>query len=348
MKRMDSCRASDISRIQRRKFPEMGALERKPWALISIVVLVVTMAAGFSSNASATTIQTAVVSCAGCASAGDLLAAGTSYFTQYSGQTPPGYTGTIGPSASPLCTSSTAQNGTYVLVVSALYPISEFFYECLLHTGTGIGTFTMVVKPADSGANADAIANDALLIARSAKTGPITLPTDITLTGDPQETISAYLSSAAGVPQNGTSVISLWHGITNFPQAIQGTFVNTETGETFTLWNGDTIIVTDSNGDTAKFQWTPLSSIQWTLVPGSIRDKNGNPIGQTSTPASAAGPSVAVTLPDQQTSVITPYQAQIGDPPLPKGTVTLDPDVGITGTQVVCWGGGACVVIPGL
>lgn len=350
MEQMDSNRANHKSCVGGSlNFPARNSPRGKSWAFISIMFLVAAITTGFSATAGATAIvQTAVVSCPTCASAGDLLAAGTNYFTQYSGQTPPGYAGTIGPSASPLCTSSTAQNGTLVLVVSALYPISEFFYECLQHNGTGIGTFVMVVKPADSGANADTISNDALLITRSAKTGPVTLPPTISLTGDPQETASAWLSSAEGVPQNGASTVSLWHGITNFPQAIQGTFINVSTGQTFQLWNGDTITVTDSSGNTAKFQWTPLSSVQWTLVPGSLRDKNGNPIGQNSIPANPAGPSVAVTLPDQQTSVITPYEAQIGDPPLPKGTITVEPDLSVGGTQVVCWGGGACVVIPGL
>jgi hypothetical protein len=319
---------------------------RMPWAFISIMLLLATMAIGFSAKAGATTIQTAVVACPGCSSAGDLLTLATSYFAQYNNATPPGYTGTVNPSATPLCTSSGAQNGTNLLVISELVPISEFFYECLLHTGTGIGTFTLVVKPADSGANGDTIANDALLLGRSAKTGEIDLPSSLSLITDTQEIISSYLSSADGVPQSGASQISLWHGITNFPQAVQGTFTNIQTGETFTLWNGDTITVTDSNGNTAKFKWTPLSSVQWALVPNSVRDKNGNPPGKTPTPALPAGGSLTVTLPaGQGTTIVTPYQAPPGDPALPRGTVTVDPDPFGTAT-VGCINGGACSALP--
>jgi hypothetical protein len=316
-----------------------------------MLVLVATMTTGFTPKAAASTIQTAVVACPSCASAGDLLAFATSYFGQYSGTTPPGYTGTINLSPTSACGNSGASNGTNLLVISALVPISEFFYECLQKSGgntISTTTFTVVVRPLDTGANADTISNDALLLDRSAKTGTITLPSDLSLTGTTQEIISAYLSSADGVPQSGASTISLWHGITNFPQAVQGTFTNIQTGETFTLWNGDTITVTDSNGNTAKFMWTPLSSVQWALVPNSVRDKNGNPIGGNPMAAVPAGGQVTVTMPNGQTTIVTPYQAPDGDPPLPKGTVTVEPfDQG--GIVLVgCFNGGACSDLPNL
>jgi len=351
METKDSRRASAISGMDRLQFPAKVARGRRPWASIPIMLLVATMATGLSAKAGATTIQTAVVPCAGCASYGDLLAVATSYFAQYSGTTPPGYTGTINPSPTPLCTSSGAQNGTNVLVVSAQVPISEFFYECLVHTGTGIGTFTLVVKPVGSAANTDAIANDAIMIDRSAKTGQITLPSTFSLITTTPEIISSYLSSADGVPQNGPATTSLWHALTNFPQLLQGTFVNVQTGETFTLWNGDTITVTDSNGNRAKFQWTPLSTIQWTLVPNSVRNAAGNPPGGTPMAAGADGPSVTVTLPNGQSTIITPYQAPAGDPPLPKGTVILDPDpFGTGGSAVIvgCENSGPCADIPNI
>lgn len=329
----------------------IARIRRQCGRFVASLITVTLLGTVLGDKADASTIQTAVVPCADCASAGDLLAVATSYFAQFSGTTPPGYTGTINPSSTPLCTASGAMNGTNVLVISAAVPISEFFYECLQHSGTGInGTFTLVVKPADTGANADSIANDALLISRSAKTGPITLPSDFSLTGSTDEEMSAYLSSAAGIPQNGTSTISLWHGITNFPQVLQGTFVNVQTGEAFTLWNGDTITVTDSNGNTAKFQWTPLSTIQWRLVPNSVRNAAGNPPGATPMAAGADGSSVTVTLPNGNTTIITPFQAPDGDPPLPKGTVILEPDpFGTGGTAIVivgCENSGPCADIP--
>jgi hypothetical protein len=330
------------------KLPAKIARTGNLWAFMFILLLVATMTTGFTQKAAASTIQTAVVACPSCASAGDLLAFATSYFGQYGGTTPPGYTGTINLSPTSACGNSSATNGTNLLVISALVPISEFFYECLQKSGNTISTttFTVVVKPLDTGANADTISNDGLLLDRSAKVGTVTLPPGYSVTGTTQEIISAYLSSADGVPQSGASTLSPWHALTNYPQLVQGQFTNIQTGETFTLWNGDTITVTDSNGNTAKFMWTPLSSVQWALVPNSLRDKNGNPIGGTPKTAVPAGGSVTVTLPNGQTTVVTPYQAPDGDPPLPKGTVTVEPEAGIV--IVGCYNGGACSDIPNL
>jgi hypothetical protein len=97
---------------------------------------------------------------------------------------------------------------------------------------------------------------------------------------------------------------------------------------------------------TAKFMWTPLSTVQWALVPDSLRDKRGNPIGGTNMAAVPAGGSVTVTLPDGQTTSVTPYQAPPGDPPLPKGTVTVDPNVGDGIVLVGCFLGGGCADNP--
>jgi hypothetical protein len=204
------------------------------------------------------------------------------------------------------------------------------------------------VKPVDTGANSDTIANDAILISRDAKTGPINLPSNFSLITSTDEEMSAYLSSAAGIPQNGSSTLSFWHGFLNMPQFLQGTFVNTQTGETFTVWNGDTITVTDSNGNTAKFQWQPFSTVQWRLVPNSIRDSEGNPPGVTPTAAAAIGPPVSVTLPNNQQITLTPYQAPDNSPPLPRGTVTVEPLPG--GTALVgCENGSpSCAAIPNL
>ena len=127
--------------------------------------------------------------------------------------------------------------------------------------------------------------------ARSA-TGRIGLPPSYTVNATP-ELISQWLSSVEIPEVPGTQVVSVWHGLTNFPQFIRWTFVNTQTGDTFTLWNSDTVTVTDSNGWTAKFQWEPLSSIQWVFVPDSIRDENGNAPSSTTSQNTVTGQTVS-------------------------------------------------------
>jgi hypothetical protein len=245
---------------------------------LQFLVLTILGGLAFVSRAEAVAAPVAVVQCQGCLSQADLQTEALNYAEAWMGQTPPGYEGVISPPATPSEGCSEGVNGgTTFIVVSNAAPISGDFYVCLQFTyyyGYPIGVMTAI--PIDATTNADTITYDDRIIARSAETGIIRTPTGIPVTETP-ETISAWLSSAAGVPQVGPSEIDLWHGLTNFPQAVEGKFIVSATGQQFTLWNSDTITVTDQNGWTAKFQWTPLSNIQWKLVPGSIRDQNGNP-----------------------------------------------------------------------
>jgi hypothetical protein len=200
-----------------------------------------------------------------------------------------------------------------VMVASATIPISGTYYACsrVVHGIYGVGAV-----PFTATTDAQTISADGLLLFRSAKTLPIKLPPSIPITETP-EIISAWLSSAAGIPQVGATSLGYWHALTNFPQLIKGTFINTATGETFTVWNGDVITVTDSNGNTAQFQYTPLGSVQWTLVPGSTRI-NGQPVGGTPPTGGLPGAAVSVTYPNGPTVTITPFNDT-----LPRGTVTV-------------------------
>jgi hypothetical protein len=215
-----------------------------------------------------TGIPVAVTTCT-CSSYTDLKSAAVAYMKQWRGKTPPGYAQKF------VAAGDVPLNGaTQLVVASDNLPISGVFYYGPIVGRTGLyDAFSL------SGlTNTEAIATDTKLFARSAK-GRVTTPGSIPLNGTTPEIIGAWLGSSEGVPQTGPSTVSLWHAVTNFPQILQGTFTNFATGETFTLWNGDVITVIDSNGWTAQFQWTPLSTIQWALLPDSIRDQNGNPIG---------------------------------------------------------------------
>lgn len=293
------------------------------------VVCILALTAGFlggsrQSFSTATTIPVAVTVCATCKSYSDLLEAAYEYANTWYLKTPPGYVGYInGSAAASAGNCPTDYPGTTTLfIASAAAPISGIFFPCIWNTGEGFELISaMPIGPAS---NAQTILVDAFTLRRSAKTGSILLP-DTYSVNDVAETISEWLSSAAGVPLL-SSTVSIWHGITNFPQAVEGTFVVTATGQTFQLWNGDTITVTDSNGWTAQFQWSPLSTIHWQLVPNSIRNAQGQPPSgsePTSAPKSSQlpGAAVSVTLPNGITVAVIPTDVTT----TPDGTITVEP-----------------------
>jgi hypothetical protein len=285
---------------------------------LSFVVLTVLMAIGLGNKANAGPIPVIVVTCAGCTTQEGLFQEAGKYVTTWEGKTPPGYVGFF--EVLSMCSSPTPA-GTIMLVVSSSLPISGAYYPC--QRDAKITSYSAFAITATT--DAETISADAAVLSRSAKTTEITLPSGLTLTGSEPEEISAWLSSASGIPLDGATTLGFWHALTNFPQLIQGTFINTATGQTFTVWNGDVITVVDPDGNTAQFQYTPLSSIQWTLVPGSIRNSQGAPIGSTTTPTGAlTGAAVTVGYPGGPTVTITPYNDTT-----PTGTVTVGDPINV-------------------
>ena len=291
-------------------------------------VLAVFMTVGVLGKAHATAIAPVVVTtCSTCNSQNMLLDAADSYGLKYLYATPPGYVGELSP---PVGTGecSTGQNGaTTIIVISTLVPISGAYYLCWRsqHGATVYG-----VVPINANTDAGAIAADNAMFHRSAKLGLIQLPPSLPLVGgsDPIEVIGAYLQGAQGLPMIGVPTFSLWHSL--FSGSIgaveQGTFKNMTTGETFTLWSGDTVKVTDSNGNTALFQWIPSVSPPWVYKAGSMHDKAGHSIPDgSSTPISSTGgsaqpiASIVFSYPSGPTLTITPWY----DNPTPTGTVTV-------------------------
>jgi hypothetical protein len=282
----------------------------------------------------AAVIPVAVTSCATCTTQASLLEAAHTYVSTWVGKEPPGYAGVVGFAPAPACTGVSHVGATIVLVSSATLPIGGLFYACQ-RSAHGITSNGAVAINANT--DAQTISADAAALFRSAKTKAITLPPGTPIT-DTQEIISAWLSSAAGIPLEGSTSLGFWHALANFPQLIKGTFLNVATGEIFTLWNGDVITVTDSSGNTAQFQWTPLSTIQWTLVPGSIRI-HGNPVGATPPVGALPGAALTVTYPNGPTVIVTPYNDT-----LPSGTITVGDPIDIPNSPpiVVCLGLGPC------
>lgn len=274
----------------------------------------------------ASAIPVAVVPCATCGTAADLQSTARAYANQWIYATPPGYVGIVQDAGA--CTSPTPNTATAVLVVSTEIAISGDYYACWRYPH-GVGVLEMIALT--GGSNADAVSADNLLLARSAKVASIHLPSTLVVTSTP-ELISQWLSSSAGIPEVPGSQVpaSPWHALLDYPQVVEATFIDTTTGQTFNLWNGDVITVTDANGWTAKFQWTPLSSIQWTFVVGSVRDANGNPVPNAAAnqPApggvgQSTGPIDVSLPPDWNPNNF--WIMPVFDNPTPGGTVTVGP-----------------------
>jgi hypothetical protein len=104
--------------------------------------------------------------------------------------------------------------------------------------------------------------------------------------------------------------------------------MNMATHQTFTLWSGDTVKVTDSNGFTALFQWIPTVNPPWIYKAGSLRDKSGNPVDDgTAAPKPTTGGSpqptspVTITLPGGPSLTVLPFYNN----PTPTGVITVSP-----------------------
>lgn len=291
-----------------------------------LAVWLLTMSAFGSPTYAQTAIPVAVVPCATCGTAVDLQSAARAYSNQWIYKTPPGYVGIVQDAGA--CTSPMPNSATTVLVVSTEIAISGAYYPCWRYPH-GVGVLEMIALT--GGSNADAVSADNLLLARSAKVASIHLPSTLVVTSTP-ELISQWLSSSAGVPEvPGSQVLaSPWHALSDYPQVVEATFVDTTTGQTFNLWNGDVITVTDARGWTAKFQWTPLSSIQWTLVVGSIRDAKGHPVPNAATnqptPGGVGQPGgpIDVSLPPDWNPNNFWIMPDFNNP-TPGGTVTVGP-----------------------
>jgi hypothetical protein len=218
-----------------------------------------------------------------------------------------------------------------VLVVSTKIAISEAFYACWIYShGTNPGILR--TNPLDDGTFADTIAEDNMLMARAlADAGHVAMPSNLPFNdaNATAEVFEAEVSSVLLPIVPGSTEYSLWHMITGAPAVEEDSFTNTETGEKFDAWNTDTVEITDSNGWTAKFQFTPGAPYNWMLVPNSVRDKSGNPvntIGSAPVPGGTAEPvgALDVSLPSSWGTAeiyITPWY----DDSLPDGQITVGP-----------------------
>jgi hypothetical protein len=171
---------------------------------------------------------------------------------------------------------------------------------------------------------------DIQTFSRSANTGIIKLPIGLTASST-GELVSEWLDGALSKTFQD---FSLWHGLSNFPQFIECQFLVLQTGAVFNIYNGEEITVTDQNGWTAEFKFSPLTVIHWVFVDGSIRDANGNvpapgeaeptpgiSIMPPSTGEPAAG--ITITYPNGPSIYVIPFLFSSNN--LPNGVITVQP-----------------------
>ena len=244
-------------------------------ATLLLPVFVTLMVSGFSNKTMATSIPVVTTTCATCSNASDLKAAATTYFNLWLGATPPGYVGTVvGPASSSNDCGKGDTGATVLLIVSANAPLSGTFYACYIYPN-GIGSLRVV--PISSASDTQAISVDNLLLTRATETEQITLPANLPAVGSSNfMAVAGEYLQRSGLPLIG-SASSSWHGLLTpkLPAVQQGIFVNMVDGQKFTLWNGDTVTVTDSKGVNAKFQWIPDATPTWQFVAGEESSQIG-------------------------------------------------------------------------
>lgn len=236
----------------------------------------------------ASAIPVAVVPCATCGTAADLQSTARAYANQWIYATPPGYVGIVQDAGA--CTSPTLNSATAVLVVSTEIAISGDYYACWRYPH-GVGVLEMIALT--GGSNADAVSADNLLMARAlANSGRLVLPPNLPFVGDSAsfDVLWNEWVSNVGLHLDTVGQTEFWHGILDMLTPMYtATYTNEQTGEEFQVWAGDVITVTDSSGYTAKFEYTPGAPTDWTYVPNSIRDPQGNSVPNTGANLPAPG-----------------------------------------------------------
>jgi hypothetical protein len=233
-----------------------------------------------------------------------------SYITTWDGQTPPGFA--AGQYVSSGYTVLLVSSNLVPVTLSATYAVSYIYPH-------GVETMLITLQSSYGLDDAAALSQDNRLIARATKMPPVVLPPALS-PGDDDSLVSAALLSL--LPVQGLPGLGVPHDISGLASFTYVNVLNVQTGQTYQLFNGDTITVTFT--DAANNQWTAqfqvnvggLGSIAlFPMVPGSLRDANGN--DPTKTPTSNTGQTGAS---QNATALFTPptvllIPGDLADPP---------------------------------
>jgi len=128
---------------------------------------------------------------------------------------------------------------------------------------------------------------DNSIFARATKFAPIHAP-DLTY-NEEDEIILQYIETQ--LTETGGTGLSIWHGLTNFPQIVWYIMVDLQTGQSFQVYVGDTITIQYANGYSEQWQFLgpEAGSIQWKRVENTLMLK-GKPVTPPSTKPAASIP----------------------------------------------------------
>jgi len=227
------------------------------WHLLLGAIIVLFIAP--SEVKAANPVQTSAISCSTCASLADLQAAASGYFLNNYFET------------------GVYQIGAIVLVSGVTNPISAFFSEqwgssCIPYFGCGTHLVAVAITPD----NAHTALLDNQLFSRALGLPTVKMPPTLP-SNETDELISLQIQ--ATIPISGPLGFNFWHGLLNYPQFQYYKVLDTRTGLTTNVYVGDSITVTYSNGDTEQWQFRgplPIATVQWTRVPGTLRDAAGH------------------------------------------------------------------------
>lgn len=202
---------------------------------------------------------------------------------------------------------------TTALVVSVANPLSGPFKLSQIDRGT------VVVQAVDLLDTLAALDFDNRVFGRAMKQLSITLPDNFS-PSDEDVILSGAISGEL-ILLPGTTSTSWWHFFTSLPslELVSNEYIVVSTGQRVRIFVGATITVKFSNGYTAKYKLVNIhSSIQWQLVPGSLRDQDGNEpnAAPASAPTGERRSDAAATVPDPMAqsniTLIAPYMDRRG------------------------------------
>ena len=304
-------------------------------ALLVGLVLSWSMPAAYASISVDNPIPSLTITCSTCDSLATLESAALAYFDEWDEKDAPGfpvsglgeygngYFVVIGAGqAAPL--GQTLPDGTIIMVISTQYAIAANFvfgYNKALRAWQA----TPLAATSDSATRG----LDNILNGRASEIPPIQIPSTYSNTDTP-ELISAYVQTQ--IVALGPFETNIWHALgSDFGQYVEYEVSDLQTGKDYWIYVGDSITFQFSDGSSEKWEYYgPYPSAQWQPISGTLVNKNGNVIGQT-TPSGGAVTGAGfsyVWAPDVPAFDLYPFLEDVEDNP-PSGTITID--WGVTG-----------------
>lgn len=218
--------------------------------------------------------RTYTISCATCEDIASLNAEGSSFAGAGAGTAGKPNAGDLSNKAIVLVTGETAPISAYL----------RFYNRCPSH-GTCTNSNIVRVVEALATDNMNAADLDNRLFARAAKIKAIDLPASYGIAGaHDEELVEAYVNTILQLVPGSTG-ISVWHGITNFPAFSWFGFIDLRFAVTQQIFVNDVITLVFSDGSSIQVKFLGIGvpdGLFFQVVEGSARDAAGKPLGTTS------------------------------------------------------------------